>query len=53
MINDALRIMVGCLGPVPSDNLFILVGIQPAELRRKGVTLALTRRAMEPRHLLD
>jgi len=26
--------------------------MQPAELRRKGVTLSLARRAMEPEHLL-
>jgi len=51
-INDALRIVTGCLRPTPADNLPILIGIQPAELRRKGVTLSLVRRAMEPGHLL-
>jgi len=34
------------------DNLPILAGIQPAELRHSGVTLFLGRRAMEPGHLL-
>jgi len=34
-VNDALRIVTGCQGPTPADNLPILAGIQPAELRRK------------------
>jgi len=51
-INDALQIVTGCLRPTPSDNLPILAGIQPAELRRSGATLYLGRRAMEPGHLL-
>jgi len=34
------------------DNLPILAGIQPAELRRRGATLSLGRRAMEPGHPL-
>ena len=51
-INDALRIVTGCLRPTPADNLPILAGIQPAELRRRGVTLSLVRRAIEPGHLL-
>ena len=46
-INDALRIMTGCLRPTPTDNLPILAGIQPAELRQRGVTLILGHRAME------
>ena len=36
----------------PADNLRILGGIQPAELRRKWATLSLARRAMEPGLLL-
>jgi len=51
-INDALRIVTGCLRPTPADYLPILAGIQPAELRRSGATLSLGRRAMEPGHLL-
>jgi len=51
-LNDALRIVAGCLRPTPADNLPILTGIQPAELRRNGATLFLGRRAMEPGHLL-
>jgi len=51
-INDTLRIVTGCLRPTPAGNLLILAGIQPAELRRRGATLSLGRRAMEPGHLL-
>ena len=51
-INDVLRIVTGCLRPTSADNLPILAGIQPAELRRNGATLSLARRAMEPGHLL-
>ena len=32
-INDALRIVTGCLSPTPADKFPILAGIQPAELR--------------------
>jgi len=41
-INDTLRIVTGCLRPTPVDNLPVLAGIQPAELRRKGTTLSST-----------
>ena len=44
--------MTGCLRPTPADNLPILAGIQPAELRPSGATLSLARCAMEPGHLL-
>jgi len=50
--NDALRTVTGCLRPPPADNLPILAGSQPAELRRSGATLSLGRRAIEPGHLL-
>ena len=49
---DALRIVTGCLRPTPANNLPILAGIQPAELRRSKATLSLGRRVMEPGHLL-
>ena len=52
VINDALRIVIGCLRPTPVDNLPILAGIQPAELRRNRATLSLGSCAMEPGHLL-
>jgi len=50
--NDALRIVTEYLHPTPADNLPILAGIQPAELRCRGATLSLGRRVMEPGHLL-
>ena len=52
-INDALRIVTECLRPTPADNLPILAGIQPAELRRNGTTLSLARHAIDPGHLLQ
>jgi len=52
VINDALQVVIGCLHPTPSDNLPILAGIQPVELRRKVAALSLARRATEPGHLL-
>jgi len=51
-INDALRTVTGCLRPTPADNLTVLAGIQPAELRRNGAALSLARRVIEPGHLL-
>ena len=51
-INDALRIVTGCPRRKPADNLPTLAGTQCAELRRKGSTLSLARRAMAPGHLL-
>ena len=49
--NDTLRTVTGWLRPIPADNLPMLAGIQPAELRRKGATPPLARRPMEPGHL--
>jgi len=51
-VNDTLRIVTGSLRLKPADNLPILAGIQPAELRRNGATLSRARRATEPGHLL-
>ena len=51
-INDALRLVTGCLRPTPADNLPTLTGIQLAELCRNGATLSLARHATEPGHLL-
>ena len=42
-INDALRIVSGCLSPTPTDNLLVLSGTQPTELRRKKAALSLAR----------
>jgi len=51
-VNDALRIVTGCLRPTPVDKLPILAAIQSAELRRNGAALSLARRAMNPGHML-
>ena len=53
VLNDALRIVTGCLRPTPTDHLPVLSGIQPAELRRLGATLSLPYRgSLHPDHIL-
>ena len=53
VLNDALRIVTGCLRPTPTDHLPVLSGIQPAELRRVGATLSLAYRgSLDPDHIL-
>ena len=53
VLNNALRIVTGCLRPTPTDHLPILSGIQPAELRRMGATLSLAHRgSLDPGHIL-
>ena len=53
VLNDALRIVTGCLRPTPTDHLPILSGIQPAELRRLELTLSLAHRgSLDPDHTL-
>ena len=53
VLNDALRIVTGCLRPTPTDYLPVLAGIQPAELRRLGATLSLAYHgSLEPGHIL-
>ena len=52
-INNALRIVTGCLRLAPVENLSVLAGIQPAKLCHKGGTLSLGHCAMEPGHLLQ
>ena len=53
VLNDALRIVTGCLRPTPTDHLSVLSGIQPAELRRMGATLSLAYRgSLDPDHIL-
>ena len=52
-LNEALRIVTGCLRPTPTDNLPFLSGIQLAELRRQGATLSLANRSsLDPGHIL-
>ena len=53
VLNDALRIVTGCLRPTPTDHLSVLSGIQPAELRRLGATLSLAYRgSLDTDHIL-
>ena len=53
VLNDALRIVTGCLRPTRTDHLPVLSGIQPAELRRLGATLSLAYRgSLDPDHIL-
>ena len=53
VLNDALRIVIGCLLPTPKEHLPILSGIQPSELRRLGATLSLAHRgSLDPDHIL-
>ena len=53
VLNDALRIVTGCLRPTPMNHLPVLSGIQPAELRRMGATLSLAHRgSLDADHIL-
>ena len=53
VLNDALRIVTGCLPRTPTEDLPVLAGIQPAELRQLGATLFLANRAIhDPDHVL-
>ena len=53
ILNDALRIVTGCLHPTLTEDLPVLAGIQPSEIRRLGATLSLANRAVhDPDHVL-
>ena len=53
VLNDALRIVTGCLHPTPTNHLPVFSGIQPAELRRMGATLSLAYRGfLDPNYIL-
>ena len=53
VLNDALRIVTGCLRPAPTDYLPVLSGIHPAELRQMEATLFLAYRgSLDPDHIL-
>ena len=51
-LNCTLCLITGCLQPTPVEQLPVLAGIPPAELRRRAASLALARRATNPDHLL-
>ena len=53
VLNDALRIVTGCLRPTPTDHLPILSGVQPIELHRLGAALSLAYRgSLDSDHIL-
>ena len=53
VLNDALRVITGCLRPTPTDYLHILSAIQPAELRQLEATLSFAYRgSLDPDHIL-
>ena len=53
VLNDALRVVTGCLRPTPTDHLPILSGIHLAELRRLGAILSLAHcGSLDPDHIL-
>ena len=53
VLNDALRIVTGCLRPTPRDHLPVLSGIQPAKLHQMEATLFLAYRgSLDPDHIL-
>ena len=53
VLNDALRIVTGCLRLTPTDYLPVLSGIQPAELRRMEATLFLAHLgSLDPDYIL-
>ena len=54
VLNNALRIVTGCLRPTPRHHLPLFSGYsQPAELRRMGATLSLAHRgSRDPDHIL-
>ena len=52
LINDALRLVTGCLRPTPTDSLFVLSGITPIKLCQNRASLSLACRVQKPGHLL-
>ena len=53
VLNDALRIVTGCLRPTSTDYLPVLSDIQPAELRQMGATFSLAHcGSLDPDHIL-
>ena len=51
-LNDAMRTVTGCLRPTPTEQLPVLAGIPPPDIRRKATTLAITLKSEEKEHLL-
>ena len=51
-INDVLRLVIECLQPTQTDDLYVLADIQLSKLRRKRATLSYARRSQDPKHIL-
>ena len=53
ILNNALRIVTGCLRPTLTEDLPVLADIQPADLRQLGATFSLANCALhDPDHVL-
>ena len=52
ILNDALRIVTGCLRPTPMEDLPVFASIQPAEFRRLGAKLSLANCAIHDPYLV-
>ena len=53
VVNDALHVVTRCLRPIPTEDLQVLAGIQPAELCQLRGTLALANCAIhDTNHVL-
>ena len=46
ILSDTLHIVTGCLYPIPTEDLPVLTGIQPAQLHRLGVVFSLGNHAI-------
>ncbi len=52
VINDALRLISGCITPTPVDMLPILAGIPPSRIRREHAVLKLAAKAYQSNSLI-
>ena len=53
VLNDALRIVSGCLHLTPTNHLLIFSNFQPVELGRLGATVSLAYRgSLDPDHIM-
>ena len=53
VLNESCRLITGCLKPTNVNNLHLLAGVAPPEIRREAVSkLERSRQAYDPRHML-
>ena len=53
VLNKNCRLITGCLRPTNVDNLHLLAGVAPPEIRREAASkLERSRQAYKPRHML-